>query len=336
VQQLIDQRLKPKFLSQFPTLKLGTSHCPDQLDLSGGKRGYCTMAIGGNAISLRVSYDRDRAEVDVLPAAGIVVRERTEAYVKSEYRERYGIDVAVDCDGPDIRALPIGTKFECRLRGSGFRGTPVELRVLDANGGVLVPRPPGARSAIADQEQHYIDLHRKHHQTVVPGAFLAAEIDQSYATAGTVTPSARGRVGKAICPPTADLGGTNRATCRVRVADQTVRIRVWFDDQYFHIKPVEAVLDTALVRTEVQRDFQAVVDQAGVRQQITVDCGRDRIVRILPPGRFSCRINTGKGPMTLVVDVLDSSGRYRYTAVAAPPSTTDSEDGATSDEGTPP
>jgi hypothetical protein len=319
VQHLIDQRLKPTFRSQFPALKLGTSHCPDRLDLSGGKRGYCTMDIGGNAISLRVSYNRDRAEVDLLPAAGIIAKARTEAFVKSEYRQRYGVDVAVGCDGPDIRALPIGSEFTCQLRGVGFRGTPVVLRVVDANGGVFVPRPPGVRSTVSDQEQRYIDVHRKHRQTIVPGAFLAAEIDQFYSTAETITPSARGRVGKASCPPTADLGGANRATCRIRIAGQTVSIRAWLDDQYFHIKPVEALIDTAGVRTETQRSLQAQVDQAGFRRRITVDCGPDRVVRIVPPGRFTCRVNTGESPLTLVVDVLDSSGRYRYTAVSAAP-----------------
>jgi hypothetical protein len=42
---------------------------------------------------------------------------------------------------------------------------------------------------MSDREQRYIDVHRKHRRMVVPGAFLAAEIDQVYSTAEAITPT---------------------------------------------------------------------------------------------------------------------------------------------------
>ena len=307
VQDTIDLQLGAALSAAKPGLNVHKAHCPEHLDLSNGKKGYCTLPVGGTALPIEVTSGKEYGQYSIKQTQALFVMPDVQQFLRADFEREYGVRATVRCGEPEIRVLQVGTRLRCAVAGPGVRADHVDLKVVDASGRLFIFRLSGMRSSMA-AFRPYLSAHKARHRTVVPGSLVEKMIRDIWSGAQPRVHDV-GLVGAATCPAKLDLTGTRRGRCTLAIAKRSLRYEASVDDiNGITVRPFEAVIDTKVVRTNAVALYTSKLRTAGLAGRVSVDCGHDRVLLLAPASTFPCTltVDASPRPMTVVVQDVES------------------------------
>ena len=313
VAKTIDIQLGPA-LSVPLEMHVGKAVCPTTLDLSGGKIGRCTLAVGDARVPVSVRSGTQFGAYAVSIQRTAIPMKRIERDERSDLFENYGLRAAVDCGTPRIRIAEAGSRFRCKLRGRRLPSNHIDYKILDSAGRVFVYNLAHVKSRDVAFFSRYLSLHKARRPTIVPGSALAADLHRKAHQSAQDDPSMQQRVGPASCPPRVDLSGNLIAHCIVMIAGLKAPYSAWIDSSgNFQILPDAIVGYSKHLSDTAERFYETKLQAAGLPRRVMVDCGPDRFIMITPRTKLACTLTAGAGPRDLTIWVPDiAKGEVRY------------------------
>lgn len=307
VERTIDTEIAPA-LAVTPGLTVGHAACPDHLNVSLGKTGYCSLPVGDATLRVAVTAGNQYGAFVVKPADQILDMRELERRENAMLLDGYDLVANVRCGAPRIRVAVAGTRFRCALLVRNGPAAHIDVRIVDSAGHVVTSRPPGLRPSIPSLVP-YLYAHHAGRRTVIPGRLLERSINKlmrgpSFSTNRIV-------IGATTCPAEVDLSGRRHGLCRQRVVDGTLRVAVSIDEPGgFHVQTLDYALSTKRVLAVATELYRKRVEAYGYAGTVAVDCGPERIVITTPERGIPCTLSYG-GATKHMIARPEPDGRIR-------------------------
>ena len=311
VAQTIDIQIAPS-LRSIPGLVVAPAACPEHLDVSGGKTGYCVLRASGIPLRIAVTARTEHAKIFVKQLDALIEMRDIEKRERASLEIAYGFHADVRCGTPRFRVAIAGTKFRCALSGPGLPADHVDAKVIDNAGHVFLFNPHGAQSPAMSALAPYLHSHKIGRPAIVPGKLIARyiEVEMHVAAYGTLE---RMPIGGAMCPAVLDLSAARHGRCVQRVAGRQLRVDVWLDEPVgIHLQTLDFALDTKRVAADAADLYRSKLQAAGYHMLVGVECGPDRIAVATPQHGIPCTLTYGAKSRSLTA-YPDAGGRaMRY------------------------
>lgn len=290
------------------SLAISAPSCPNTLDLSNGKIGYCTLTVNGETEKVPLAYLKAAHQFGV-PASSVYEMGRLEQTEAVALSAQDGVPATVDCGAPRLRIYLVGTVFSCKVTGDP-KNAVLQLKAGPngqiANLNAEFRAPKWATDAIA--------LHDAGKPTVLAGpnveAFLTKLLQMNAA--------ADAKQASAIavkCPAALDVSGTKHAQCVVTYNGLTLRRDVFIDRATgLRSASVDAYVDLARVQESAQAGFNDYLRREGKSADGTVRCSSGAKV-VTPPAKFNCAADADGQAYRVEVSVPDASGSASWEFV---------------------
>jgi hypothetical protein len=310
VRQVIDTKLAALMHTYDPGLSIAPAVCPERIDVSGGKRAYCTVRVNGEPVRVSVTYAGPPQKFLVAKDTSFIEMAMVERSEEASLLSEHGIRASVRCGTPRYRLLDVGTRFTCSVENSTKLKT---LRLkTEADGRLFTYNPAGMFSP-----RWMVEALREHTSgsaTIVDGATVAAWIREGVVDA---LPAARLGAPPQIvteCPASLHLTGTQHGRCSESINKLRVRLDVWIDASGLHGQALDAVIDRSKVRRAAQDDFNGLLQRNGFAPTAAVHCDSGLLV-VTPPGIFYCTARIAGKAYRVEVKIDDSKGTAHWRAI---------------------
>ena len=312
VAQTIDIQIAPS-LRSIPGLVIAPAACPERLDVSGGKTGYCVLRASGIPLRIAVTAGTEYGKVLVKQAEALIAMRDIEQRERASLALRYGLHADVRCGTPRFRVAIAGTRFRCALSGPGLPADHVDAKVVDNAGHVFLFNPHGAKSPAMSALAPYLHSHKIGRPAIVPGKLIARYIEIGIHEAAYRTSEHSMPIGAATCPALVELTAARHGRCLQRVAGRQLRVDVWLDEPVgIHVQTLDFALDTKRVAAAAADLYRSKLEAAGYHMLVGVECGPDRIAVATPQHGIACTLTYGakSRPLTAYPDASSNAMRY--------------------------
>jgi hypothetical protein len=302
VERFIDTQLAPQIQAVDPTLKIGPSKCPSDLDPGDPKKAHCSLPVEGLDVPIHVTYRQGELfHVDI--DSEFYSTRQSEKYAQISLLGDYGVTATVHCPGPAVSLKKPGTFFTCAVSGSRKVNT-VRLQAHE-NGSLLVWRVPGL-PRLNDEPLRLVALHKAGKAAIWDGPAAAAFLMHQMRSISPSSPFE-----KVNCPKKIDLSGPKRAICFFVINGLAAREALWITDAgEFKMSSLDAIIDKVAVATRIQQAMYSRLEQQGQPLDAIVNCGAGSAVVPLP-GAIDCLMTTGgkRYNVNIQLKQFDSAGR---------------------------
>jgi hypothetical protein len=121
-------------LAETYDVEIGSVRCPDDVEVAEGESFVCTATVGEEEVEVDVRQTDGEGTLEVASRRAILSTPRIEADIATTLADRFDRDdVAVTCEGPDVRIEEPDATFTCEAV-DGEESKQVDVRVRDARG----------------------------------------------------------------------------------------------------------------------------------------------------------------------------------------------------------
>ena len=321
VAQTIDIQIAPS-LRSVPGLVVAPAACPERLDVSRGKTGYCVLRAGGMPLRIAVIAGTEYGKVLVKQAQALIDMRGIERRERASLAFDYGLRADVRCGTPRFRVAVAGARFTCALSGRGLPADHVDAKVVDNAGHVFLFNPHGAKSPVMSALAPYLHSHKIGRPAIVPGKLIARYIEIAVRETADETSALSMPIGAATCPALVDLSAARRGRCRQRVAGRQLRVDVWLQEPVgINAQTIDFAIDTKRLAADAADLYRGKLEAAGYHMLVGVECGPDRIAVATQQHGIPCTLTYGakSRPLTAVPDASGRGMRYYVPDLAPTP-----------------
>ena len=110
---LDDSSLQTRIADAVPGAEAAS--CPDGIDVESGDTFECTVDVGGEAITVRVTQGASRGQIAVDYDERLVSADDVETALASRFEDDLGVPSTVLCGTHDVVVLPVGASLDCEV-----------------------------------------------------------------------------------------------------------------------------------------------------------------------------------------------------------------------------
>lgn len=316
VQSTIDGKLGAFLKTNDPALKVAPARCPSSIDVADGKVAYCTVAIDGDAIPVKITFAAPPQRFNATLDGVLIEMQRVERAYQGELATSYGVTARVNCAKPRIRLYKPDTSFTCAIDGSTAVKS-VRVKVVGDGGTLAFTPPPGLRHTFAFSDE--LANHRQHRPVVIDGSRIE-QWDSAGIRAQALTSGRHLQPFTITCPEHVDLSGAKRALCALSFNGIMIHREVWIDDATgIRSQAIEAAVSLGDAQRFMQSEMNRELSNAGHSPNASVRCDEGFIVLAIG-GKFTCKASAQGNDFLLNATVTDVQGHFKYTidAVSTP------------------
>jgi hypothetical protein len=309
VKEVIDTKLAGFIHNLNPDLTISPASCPDRVDVSNGKRAFCTVVVNGERLPVSVTYGGPPQQFIVAKNASLYWMDGIERVAQAMLSSQLGANVGISCGSPRFRLLDVGSIFTCAVQHSPTVKS-VRLKAMP-NAQVFIFSP--AAFATPSWMKEAVRRHKAGLAVSLDGPTVADWLQSAAAAeAAGIEVSPKPTV-VITCPSSLNVSGTRHELCIERIGDQTMRLSISIDEPVgVHARSLGVLVDRAKVQRLAQVDINAQLQQNGSPPDFVVRCGRGFFV-VTPPATFRCDATNDNKAYKLEVQVEE--GTMRWSAV---------------------
>ena len=311
VEQTIDEKLPTYYHGAAPDLPLGRAHRPGGfMELDHGKVGHCTFELGQLSIPIVVTLD-SKNQIQYKTDGVLIDALRLESYIQSNLLQSYAIHVRVACGNPRYRLLRPGARVSCRLIGDQLPKS-VTVQILD-DGRVFINNPPGLKSRAEVLTRPLIEKHKASQKVIVSGKIIENIFNASLLpTLQAESAKQHLRTGAISCPPSVDLSGSKRASCRLNVSGKDIRLAFWIKGDDWHMATLDVVFSRISMEAAATRYYRQLERDNGFAVKVTVHCDWPDVIVLTPPASRDCNMTVDKDKRRLTIQFPTANGSLNY------------------------